>query len=373
MSIVTAYLNSGRTKASRYPPEAGRLTRDGKVFRDSSGAVWQWRGASMFLLFARFLRGEDIRPQIAWMLRQGVNVARVFGCVPWGGEWEYFRTPWLGWIPMLDSFVTLLEQSGIRCEFVPNTYAPGSRPYTQQAFDIASAHWGMTVEIGNEPAVNNLDVQTLVHGIGHSRVLSSYGIYEQPGNVPYDPWNTMPHLDYVTVHSPRDSHWPRNAKDGMEIRDALGCPVVLDEPWGAGEVDKDGGGSRRTQVEDFRSYFGISHLFSAGATFHSQAGLEGRCPSKDEPIQQSIADAISAVWDFMPAMVQTGEYSAPHIGNFPLKYETGDSTQDHAYASLFEHEGWVTIPRQRDGFVAQGVNGWAVTKTLPVGCYKVER
>src|SRR5436305_13709608 len=67
-----------------FAAESGRLHVEGRAFYDGGGQAWRWRGASQFLLFARFLNGEDISPQLDWLIDRGFNVVRVFGEVPPG-------------------------------------------------------------------------------------------------------------------------------------------------------------------------------------------------------------------------------------------------------------------------------------------------
>ena len=67
-----------------FAPESGRLHVDSRHFYDAANHVWRWRGASQFLLFARYLNGEDISPQLDWLEDRGFNVLRVFGEVPAG-------------------------------------------------------------------------------------------------------------------------------------------------------------------------------------------------------------------------------------------------------------------------------------------------
>lgn len=62
-----------------FTPESGRLHVDGRHFYDAANHVWRRRGASQFLLFVRYLNGEDISPQLEWLVDRGFNVLRVFG------------------------------------------------------------------------------------------------------------------------------------------------------------------------------------------------------------------------------------------------------------------------------------------------------
>src|SRR5437762_3084016 len=59
--------------------EAGRIRTDGPLFRDESGALWRWKGCTDFLLFKRFLDGEDIASILDERIGLGINVMRVLG------------------------------------------------------------------------------------------------------------------------------------------------------------------------------------------------------------------------------------------------------------------------------------------------------
>src|SRR5437660_1615396 len=76
-----------------FPPETGRLHVDGRAFYDAENKVWRWRGASQFLLFARYLNGEDISPQLDWLVSRGFNVLRVFGEASGASYPEHYGIP----------------------------------------------------------------------------------------------------------------------------------------------------------------------------------------------------------------------------------------------------------------------------------------
>src|SRR5580765_1763114 len=113
-----------------FPPETGRLRVEGRAFFDADNKVWRWRGASQFLLFARYLNGEDISPQLDWLVDRGFNVLRLFGEVPAGfhpedyGITNYerpFERP--DFDAKLHAFFQLLADRGLRCEYTVLTYA----------------------------------------------------------------------------------------------------------------------------------------------------------------------------------------------------------------------------------------------------------
>ncbi len=353
-----------------FPAERGRLRVEGTLFRDQSGAVWSWRGYSWFLGFARFLRGEDVTPQIQWMQAHGVNVARVFGHVGWSG-WEDYQRPWTrpDFDQRLHAFLTRMADAGLRVEYVGladrSMSIEEQRAYIQRLFDIARTHWNVFVEVANEPAVHRIDTAAILRGVNRYDVLTAYGDYPVKGNpgIGFD----IPTLDYVTVHVPRErNQYARNSKDQLEFKDALRRPVVGDEPFGIGEEDRDGSGARTTNLEETVSHFAIGHLFSAGMTLHSQAGLEGRVPGAGEPIQRRIADAIARTWRFIPPEAQQGLYSAPHVGNFPVQWSVRDSRIGHAYASILGTRAWVVNTAPRQGWRVIGINGWQLHALGPL-------
>lgn len=102
-----------------WPAERGRLTIDGHFFRDEAGAHWQWRGCTDFLLFHRYLQGEDIQPVLDERIAMGFNVLRVLGMVAWdrlGFAFYPQRIP--DYYTKLRAFADLLATNGLRMEFV---------------------------------------------------------------------------------------------------------------------------------------------------------------------------------------------------------------------------------------------------------------
>jgi hypothetical protein len=323
------------------------------------------------------------------MVRLGVNVARVFGCVPWGGEWEFYARPWErpDFDAQFNAFYALLAKAGIRLEYVPLTYSnlamSVQRAYVQRIYDLIG-NGGLDlcmVEIGNEPHVNGIDTRAAIAGVNRRGVLSSSGDYFVPsataengdGFWPADP-KPFHHLDYGTVHTERSlddgkNRYPRNGKEPFEFMGSTRKPWVDDEPFGIGEVEKRGGGARTTNIRAVVSHHAICHLLTPGSTIHSQAGLEGRAPDPaSEPMQNRLAEAISRVWRFIPAESQSGQYSRPHLSPdvFPIQWtpDDSDSMVGHAYASLMGNRAFVVVPMPRAGWTLQPVGGWRVVRTL---------
>lgn len=380
----------GSTPASvrPFPSEIGRLFAVGRQFHREDGSVFGWRGATWFLGFARYLRGEDVRPDLERFVGWGVNIVRVFLRVPWGGEWEFYRDPHD--FPALRRFIALVSEHGLRTQLVALTYADApvkQQQRVQEAYDVAYGFPLATVQVANEPHVNGIDTALALQGVDKRGVLSCSGDYYAvsasgevgDGVLPPAPFSVFPlTLDYGDLHTERNSRYPRNGKEPREFADVSGVPWIDGEPWGFGEHPVSGGGSRTTDIQAAVGHHGTAQLMCAGSCLHTQAGLEGRAPDPvTEPIQTAMCEAVSKVWQFFPEHVYTGEYSRPHLSNWPLEWrdDDSDSQTGHAYASLLGTVAYACVPLPRVGWHAVGVNGWTVTDQIIgyPGVVKLER
>jgi hypothetical protein len=353
-----------------FPPEQGRLGRYGDFLRRENGEVFDWRGASMFQLFVRFLAGESIQPQLDWMVRHGVNIVRVWAAGDLSPAWQPFWRPWErpDYDRRLDEFFAALGAVGLRCEATVVTYQLDRDIWQRvllRVFDVAARHWNVIVEVANEPDVGQkCDPVDLCRGIDTHGVLTSYGAY------PSGPWTAdFPRKDLMGVHLPRDHHFRRNSKDLLEMRTGvdqlpgLHVPMVSDEPIGVAEFDRTGAGARTTDARKILQHFAIARLFSCGATFHSQCGLEGRAPSAQEPITEAIACGLTQIWQYLPAHIQTGSYTRPGFQSFPVVYRDGQS--DHPYASLVGDDAWLVMSDAGPQWTPEPTVGFRVVDTGP--------
>ena len=364
-----------------FTPESGRLHVDGRHFYDAANNVWRWRGASQFLLFARYLNGEDISLQLDWLADRGFNVLRLFGEVPAGfhpedyGITNYerpFDRP--DFDTKLHAFFQLLADRGLRCEYTVLTYADSidiMRAHVQRVFDIAASHWNVFVEVANEPENNQIDPVAVMQGVNRRGVLSAYGL--DPARVSREAWSAMPVLDYGTTHDlQRDlEHSPYNTKDAMDMQNAFGVPFVNDEPIGAidpghahfaqngpetwGHIG--GGGARTVNRDLFVSAAAIAYMYSAGYTYHFQDGLEGRVPALGEPVQDGVATALRDVAKFLPNDTQLGTPIQPPVG------------ADRSYGVALGDRAWVVVATPSSGppstWVPAPVNGWRLDTVGP--------
>lgn len=379
-----------------FPPERGRLRAEDRHFVTEDGQPWSWRGTSMFLLRARYFTGQSIDTQFTWMKSKGINVARVFDRVPWDNLAEYgVSEPGETDPAKLAALFDLFAANGLRIEYVPLTYADdlsAMRARVQRAYDVAAGRWNVMIEVANEPENNRIDVPLVMQGIDRHGVLSASGM--DPGrhcaevdNQP-DVWEAcqrreMYILDYLTPHDlARDpQHSPRNTKDfTIDFAGIFRVPMVADEH--AGLIDLGyprycyggdgfaslctGGGVRTTDCNVLLSAAGIEYLFGPGFTLHFQAGLEGRAPRADEPIQAACADQFTKLWKFIPPQAQTGQYRAPHLGDFCFEWTDSDSTVGHAYCSPVGQTAWGVNPMPSAGWGGfRGLNGWRLDTVGP--------
>lgn len=362
----------GGSGGSLFPPETGRVDVVGEYFITEGGNIWTYRGISLFMLFARYLRGEDLTPQINFMHKYGMNVARVFvSGIPWGGEWEDFRSPMSrsDYDQKLGEFYQLLGNAGIRVEAVPITFdahITDWRSAVQRIYNITKDHWNVLVEVMNEPgAYSSLDPRAVMVGVNTYGLPTCYGFSGPELFTAADPNRVFPIQGYLTWHSERNRRrFPRVSKDSLELKWYYHCPVINDEPFGIAEFDKDGPGARTTDLDGWRTHAAIAHLYSAGLTLHTEAGLHGRVANSNEWAHRGAAELCAQIWKFFPNEVQAGSYTRQGFNDFPIVYNTGDSlADDKAYGSI-RGNSWVVVPKPRPGFTLQGRDGWTITSQI---------
>lgn len=381
-----------------FPPEQGRLRVEGRQFYDVNDDVWRWRGASQFLLFARYLNGYDITPVVDWLVLRGFNVLRVFGQVPSGFGADLYGVPNYerpferpDFDARLHAFFSLLADRGVRVEYVPLTYPDDlavMRAHVQRVYDIAQAHWNVLVEVGNEPEYNQIDVVAVMQGVSRHGILSAYGL--DPARAARDTLRDHPVLDYGTAHDlERDfAHSPRITKDAWEWQNRFGVPFVSDEPIGFIDPGHPffvqrgtdptgaalfggarGGGARTTNCDVILSAAAIAYLLTPGYTFHMQAGLEGWRPSDSEQLQEACAKSLAEIATFIPPEAQLGVYVEPGLGDFGLAWKQGpqaESLVDRAYGVVLGSQQWVVVPVPAPGWSPTPASGWRIEAVGPV-------
>lgn len=364
-------------------PDLHSVVTKGKYFFVGE-KIWSYRSATMFLLFRRFLFGEDILPQIRWLQSIGANSVRVLGMVAWSGREFGPSTP--GYWDALSWFVFLLAEHGLRVEFTVFADAqiiiPGQheqRLHLQRVVQQIGWSWNLLIEIANEPFKNGVE-PTKIFGPSDPRGCPmAYGDYLfQTSQSPDGVWHaTMSVLDYVTMHTSRDDDaWSRKAKDVLEMRDGSGdgseeryalwpgsdTAVSDDEPMGAAEVPSPG---RRSNVpDDFFWHHAVAHLYGAGSTFHSESGLQGLAPAVGTK-EQACADAVTQAWTLVGPEWQQGRYTRGGLDDLPLVWDESyfpDQTS-RLYGSILGNQCLCVAVKPNDGWVAEAVPGWKIVST----------
>ena len=354
-----------------FPPERGPLHIEAQVFKTSDGLTWDWRGGSMFMLFARYLRGEDVTPQLQWCRAHGINVLRVFGQASGEGgwaQWPNYRRPWErpDFAVKLGAFFDLAAAHGLRVEYTVLTFPDSIEAMhtgLQRTYDVAAGRWNVLVEAANEPEAQGIDVLAAIRGIDRRGVISAYGLYNLD---PADP--PPPHLDYVTMHSPRDGEFARRAADLRDVRvgsggddrphvPGTGTPVIGDEPIGVAEAGQPG--RRTASWLEMSRYMAVCRIVTSGCTLHLQAGLDGRVPDPTrERVQHSVANAVLRIWQAIPADAHTCEYlrSGPSsTDQFPVT----SSGEYPLHAAVCRSAAYV-VPMTPDirAWSPSAANGW---------------
>jgi hypothetical protein len=364
-----------------FAPESGRLRIEGRAFYDGEHKVWRWRGASQFLLFARYLNGEDISPQLDWLVDRGFNVLRVFGEVPGGFHAEEYgvtnyERPFerADFDVKLSAFFQRLADRGLRCEYTVLTYADAANTmhaHVQRVFDVAASHWNVLVEVANEPENNRIDPVTVMQGVDRHGVLAAFGL--DPARANREHWKSVRVLDYGTTHDlQRDlEHSAYNTKDARDMQNAFGVPFVNDEPIGAIDPGHPhfeqrgaqmwghtgGGGTRTSNPDLFISSAAIAYLYTAGYTFHFQDGLEGHVPAPGDTVQDGVAGVLRDVARFIPNDVQLGAPTEPALGAPGFAITTRGVDADQI---------WAVVPHPPPGWMPAPPGGWKVDALGPV-------
>jgi hypothetical protein len=368
-------------------PESGPLSAGHNVFTDAAGKVWSYRGATMFLLFARWLSGEDISPQLGWCQNLGVNTLRVLGMVGWAGQAFGPSTP--GFWEQLVPFIDRIASAALRVEFTVFADAQivmpsqgQQRDHLRRVVDTIGGKWNVLIEVCNEPWQNGCTPSAIWSPTQARPCPMAYGDYTLTATQGSDGvWRgSLPVLSYVTVHTPRDADsWSRKAKDLSEYRDGAGdgsseaaaaypgCHLapVGDEPMGAAEAQHLAGKQRSNIPEDFFWYHANAHLNGAGSTFHSDAGLQAIVPPAGGD-QQACAEAAALAWAHIEPEYQTGRYTRGGLSDCPLVWEPQffPEQTSRIYARVLGDRAVAVAIKPNVGWTPKAAPGWRITSTV---------
>ncbi len=345
------------------PPQygTGRLHVSGKVIVDDAHTIWPWYGATDFLLYKRYLDGEDISALLADRAALGVNLLRVLGMAQTIAAFHPQDYP--GYYSTLPGFCSLLLAHGFQLELTVFADAQSViggnlgllRSHFQRVVDALHGVPNVFLELVNEWTQNGITPTDFVRPSG---IISSRGSGIAGDYPPTPPW------DYCTYHVPRDGEWPRKASHIREIRDDGGYnrPVVQDEPMGAGETDQP---NRRSTVANDFFYFGAtSQMMGAGSTFHSDCGILSTLLT---PTQHACGVAQLSGARAIPPETQLWAYTRGGLANNPIVHS--DALSLRTYSKYTESSAVCVVIRPQPGWSAIAQNGWTITRQEgPMGC-----
>lgn len=359
------------------PPPPGLLIAlkvNGLGFEED-GHPWVYRGFTDFLLYQRFLAGENLDAILRERVDVGANIVRVLGMVT---SFSHFHPQEHGdYYDRLRPFADTLASYGLRLEFVVFADAQVIMPslgdeqaHVDRVVDRLAGATNVLIEVANEPFKNIPGGGAAAEAL--ARRVQGRGLLVATGN--YD-FNTVgDHFelfaaDYVTFHPERKPEWPRTSKDSQDLRDGFSGlppnnwvgfhkPVVSDEPMGAAEV---GSGSRSDQPDDFAYFAAESALAGAGGTFHSDAGIRSEPLG---PVQRLSAVAFFAAQRWVPTSAQFWPYQrgdafgGPGVGNMPLEHT--DALALRTFCKGNGSEEWCDVIRPAAGWTATPRDGWRI-------------
>ena len=169
---------------------------------------------------------------------------------------------------------------------------------------IAAAHPNAFLEIANEPFHHTQ------HASLHDRATLARLAALIPDEVVVAYGSDKPEAsgggDYVTVHMPRGgAPWNHVVElaAGAALVSSYQRPVVSDEPIGV--AAKAARGRRDNSPERVRAAALLTRMSGMHATFHYEAGLQGRIP---EGIERECFDAWMEAWTLLPKGIEGGTF-----------------------------------------------------------------
>lgn len=352
-------------------PSISKVRVEGLVFKNEDNSIFPYRGATSFLLLRRLLEGDGagVHSVCSEFNLLGRNVLRVFSQVDWIGP---PTTPGPGFYPAdypnydvkVAELFDIAKLYNLHIELVAHTFAydmDSMVAHVNRLHNIIKSKMNVFLELANEPPRNGIDIQTLMDKLD----LNQFTYPWSSGQ--YDP-TCLPAGSYCTPHTPRDSEWPRKAKNLLEYRNgggpeaptdpAMQRPIVGDEPIGAGEVDDPG--RRSTNALDFYTYAALAQLYGTGSTFHYELGLNAIFPPKTS-IQYVCAEAFAQGSKAVSPTVQLWNYTRVGLGGCPIK-------SDNSLRTYGMQSGAVAVfVRVRPTGPYELEQGWKVTSSDQFG------
>jgi hypothetical protein len=271
--------------------------------------------ASDFMLYQKFLDGENLTPVLSQRQVAGFNMVRVFGMV--NGSLGHFVPTEYGdrYFASLSSFYRLLASYNLYGEFV------AFADVTQVVPDVDAqvAHWSRLVNTFE--LIPNVLLEAVNEGDQTINHLASINVLPQPVNVfashgsnGSQAWPIMPHWAYGTFHTNDAPEWPR--KVGHNAMEIWGGPTLANENTRAPDRFND------TQ-QAFDAAAGAA-LLAAGSCYHS---VNGKASLLWDAQELALAQAWAAGARSVPLTCRNGAYKHRidlEKPNISRAYQRGD-------------------------------------------------
>jgi hypothetical protein len=258
-----------------------RLRIEGTRFVTADGQPWIWKGATDFLLYKRWLEGEDITPLLRERREAGANLLRVF--MQCHNIAHFYPADYDGYYERISVFSESLASQGFWWEAV--AYCD------EQNVKSGPSHWTLltdqlkrcdnaVAELVNEHKQNGVDPSRFAHPGGGLLCSRGSGLSDEP---PFRPgW------DFYGWHGRRD--WPKVTSSTEDMWYIANCkadgwhsdnpafqpprPIVHDEPMGfAANAEP----NRRSNDPNLARLLGAAAVtLGAGGTYHSENGIYSR-------------------------------------------------------------------------------------------------
>lgn len=270
------------------PKSGGRFSVQGtQILR--GGKPWFGKGASFFIGYERFLRGEDLRPQLDQLKGWGANCVDVWASYVNVATWEG-RPPFhIGLIPgglnRIEEFHALLAEYEMAAIWV--AFADAQHPAFKKGTAWEVNFWNAfnaaldpidnvaTIILNNEhtdhPPLNEVNRHAFLAPPRHLGACSSFT------EMRTEEFPKTPKWDVAALHHGRK--WPKILKDActadhpFQVDLGSAIPVWLDEPI---NIEESAAGKPEQSPEILEQMARTARGSACGIVFHSEDGKNAR-------------------------------------------------------------------------------------------------
>jgi len=326
-------------------------------WQDGADEPYDYREATAFMLFARFLRGEDITSRLAYWRAHGITSLRVLAMVGhpfWLGKGWDLRPSLPGYYEAWRPFMALLEAHGLYCRlslFADRDYVAGldTRHHARRMGETLAGCRNVIVEVANEPTMNGFRDPGELQALGHVYYTAGgWGpLALGPEHGPNGHRLTYQHApaDYLSFHAERMTSedgwaWVRRLGEYGPALNPLGWPALSGEPINAG-TRPDAPSDAEASTAIWYAYGALSRIVPERGylpCFHFDRGLWADLP--DAPAEACLA-AFTAGCDDVPLHVRdrgwtNGQHSAAPFRGYA---QTEDPMNDRPVRIYGRSEG----------------------------------